>query len=177
MQPLVKIFQALCVFITFIGQAAQSEIFVIPLSGQDEHVYTTPYSGVFTALDGKVFDLSHYYVSSHPEFNMNGLAFWTVSETLTFKVPWFLDAGYSSRLYEVDPVVKLGIFAIINSDKTSIEVGVTNLVVIGGKVNETSCIDELWREFHCGSGLPWVIKPVIPSNDILSFSIKWAFKF
>ena len=154
-----------------------ADVYFIPTNGSDRHEYSAPYSGSFRAINGEVFNVSDYYETTSVELSMEGLALWDVKKGVTVTVPWSFDLGYDSELFQTDPVLQLGLSVTIYTDKSSLSFGATNLVTIGGHVRERPCADRLLREFHCGTGLPWVDRPAPNMNDFKDLSISYRMTF
>ena len=144
--------------------AGTVKVMIYPTAGINKHAFYLPYSGLFMAANGKVFDASKYYKPLRPELNISGLLAVFLLDGYTLKFNWLVDLGYYSDLYIVHPSVLAGLSAIKSDDYRKIEFGIQNLFFIGGKVSENSCVDELQREFHCGTGQPW--------SDYRGYSIK-----
>ena len=108
---------------------------------------------------------------------LNGLVMWDTDGGLTITVPWSFDLGYKSDLFKTNPVLQLGLSVNFLSQNQSVRLGVSNLITIGGKVTETACVDSLFRDFHCGTGLPWVDKPNPSKNDSQVYNINYRFAF
>lgn len=159
---------------------ASSEVlkFVMyPTSAKDAHAYSLPYSGRFTAINGDQFDTSEYFESSNLELSISGFSAIFFENNLSIKLNWLLDNGYNSVLYNVQPSL-LGSVGLIKSNPGSkFEIVLNNLFFLGGEVSERACVDVLEREFHCGSGLPWVDYvpyEITPDVEVL---VNWTFYF
>ena len=159
------------------GKLAYADFVFYPLHGSDKHTYSSPYDGRFTALNGERYDVSEFYTSRKLELNIAGVALWTKSPQLSIKLPWFFDYGYTSTLYNSEPILQVGVFFIINENKNSLEFGLSNLLQIGGKISERPCVDHLSRDFHCGTGLPWVDRSIPTKNDTQKFIVTYRFAF
>lgn len=164
------------IFFAF-SNSAFSEIALYPYRGSNKHVYTKPYSGHFQAINGDYHDASEYYKSERLELNANGLLLISWSPSTTFKMPWFIDLGYKSRLYNVDPVIEFGVFVINIKENRTLEFGLDNLIKIGGKVSEQPCVDSFYREFHCGTGVPWTDRPKVFQGKKIALSLSWKLMF
>lgn len=156
---------------------AFADFIFTPISGSSHHQFSSPYSGKFRAINGDSFDVSHYYASSSTELNVNGLAMWKTDDGLSITVPWSFDLGYKSDLFETNPVLQLGLSVEVSSARHSFRFGISNLVIIGGNVTERACTDSLFRDFHCGTGLPWVDRPSPNKNDTEVFSLNYRLVF
>ena len=102
---------------------------------------------------------------------------WDVRSDIILTVPWSFDLGYKSELFKTDPVLQLGLSINFSFQNKSIILGVNNIVSIGGQVDESPCIDRLFREFHCGTGLPWVDKPDPFKDDIKTYQLEYRIVF
>jgi hypothetical protein len=156
---------------------AKADVIFLPLSGADSHKFSSPYSGRFRAINGNSFDVSKYYVSSSLELFFNGLVMWEARDNLTLTIPWYFDIGYQSELFHTDPVLQLGLSANFSSQNHSIILGVNNLLTIGGHIRGRPCMDRLFRDFHCGTGLPWVDRPKPTKNDHKTFFVRYRLVF
>lgn len=159
------------------SKSASADVFFLPTSGSSGHQFSSPYSGKFQAINGEYFDVSQYYASSRTELYLSGLVMWDINDGLSFTVPWSFDLGYESDLFKTDPVLQLGVSVNVSSENQSFRFGVINLLTIGGNITETPCIDRLFRDFHCGTGLPWVDRPSPSKGDaqIYRFSYRLVF--
>lgn len=166
------------VFILFAcSNNAYGEIALYPYKGSNKHVYTKPYSGHFQAINGDYHDASEYYKSERLELNASGLLLISWSPSTTLKMPWFIDLGYKSRLYNVDPVIEFGVFVVNIKENRTLEFGLDNLIKIGGKVSEQPCVDSFYREFHCGTGVPWTDSPKVFQGKKITLSVSWKLMF
>lgn len=125
-------------------------------SGGDFHAYGIPYTGHFTALNGNYFDASQFYESKKPEIHISGFTAFFFPNGWTLKLDWIADLGYSSDLFEVSPSIRSDLIFIRSVENVNIEVGLADFLLLGGNVTESACVDSLYRDFHCGTGLPWV---------------------
>lgn len=169
----------LCSLFLFGGVAnrADADVIFLPLSGSSNHKFSSPYTGQFQAINGNYFDVSEYYSSSSLELSFNGLILWDARNDVKISVPWNFDYGYESDLFETSPVLQLGMSINLLNQNKSFTLGVTNLLTLGGHISETPCVDSLSREFHCGTGLPWVDKPKPVKNDLMTLIIRYRIKF
>ena len=162
MQKLLQISSTTVIFLLLsVRSYAYGDVFLYPYKASNTHVYTRPYSGYFKALNGDFHDASKYYKSESVELNVTGFLLIKWSSATTLKLPWFLDLGYKSKLYSVDPVIKIGVYVVNIDGSRKIELGVDNLL----------------REFHCGTGLPWVDKPAAYSSKQAAVSVRWTLEF
>ena len=156
---------------------AYAEFYIFPYSGTSKHRFTAPYTGQFTALNGDYFDVSNYYASKGLELNISGIGLFVISPSITMKVPWYFDNGYKSDVYSIKSILQLGASIVFIEKKSTYEIGITNLFGLGGNVHERPCVDVLYREFHCGLGVPWVDRPAIKKNTKKTVSISYKFIF
>ena len=160
-----------------IGGLACADFIFYPLYGSGKHTYSSPYDGRFTALNGERYDVSEFYTSNRLELNVSGVALWTKSPQLSIRLPWYFDNGYKSTLYNSEPVLQVGVFFIVYKSQSSLEFGISNLLRVGGNISERPCVDHLSRDFHCGTGLPWVDRSIPTKNDQQKIMIKYRFAF
>lgn len=158
-------------------QQTAADIIFTPISGASRHQFSSPYSGKFQAINGDSFDVSDYYASLGMELQLNGLVMWDINDSVTVTVPWNFDVGYKSDLFKTDPVLQLGLSFNVSSQNQSIRFGIANLITIGGNVTESPCVDILFREFHCGTGLPWVDRPSPTKSDVQVYNIIYQLVF
>ena len=166
---------ALLIILT--GRLAYAEFKFYPLDGSGKHTYSSPYDGRFTALNGEEYDVSEFYTSNKLELNVSGVALWTKSPQLSIRLPWYFDNGYKSTLYNSEPVLHVGVFFMMYKNQNSLEFGISNLLRIGGTISERPCVDHLSRDFHCGTGLPWVDRSIPTKNEQQKIMITYRFAF
>ena len=166
---------ALLIILT--GRLAYAEFTFYPLDGSGKHTYSSPYDGRFTALNGEEYDVSEFYTSNKLELNVSGVALWTKSPQLSIRLPWYFDNGYKSTLYNSEPVLHVGVFFMMYKNQNSLEFGISNLLRIGGTISEKPCVDHLSRDFHCGTGLPWVDRSIPTKNDQQKIMITYRFAY
>ena len=159
------------------ADAEAPRVVTYPTSAEDKHFYNVPYSGLFRALNGKFHDKSIYFASKTQQLNISGFTAFFFPNEWTLKFDWTIDRGFNSELYDVDPSLVSDIEIIKFFENTKIELGLSNAFFVGGRVSERACIDELAREFHCGTGLPW--SDHIPHRILnnIGFSINWTVYF
>lgn len=160
-----------------ITKTAAADFIFTPTSGSSTHQFSSPYSGKFQAINGESFDVSQYYASSQTELYLSGLVKWDMDHGLSFTVPWSFDLGYESDLFKTDPVLQLGVSVNVLSENQSFRFGVNNLLTIGGNITETACVDRLLRDFHCGTGLPWVDRPNPSKGDAQIYRFNYRLVF
>jgi len=168
---------ALALLLTLTGRVAYAEFLFYPLDGSGKHTYSSPYDGRFTALNGERYDVSEFYTSKRLELNVSGVALWTKSPQLSIRLPWYFDNGYKSTLYNSEPVLQVGVFFIVFKSQSSLEFGISNLLRVGGTISERPCVDHLSRDFHCGTGLPWVDRSIPTKNDQQKIMVTYRFAF
>lgn len=166
-----------CLVLNLIVKEVHAEFIFLPLDGSSKHKYSSPYDGYFTALDGQNFNVSQFYLSQKSELNISGIAILTVPDRFSLKFPWYFDYGFTSTLYNAEPVIQVGLQFVKNINNSSFELGLTNLLQIGGKISERPCVDHLSREFHCGSGLPWVDRKAPSQNDQKKLTFTYRYRF
>lgn len=166
-----------CIFFAVLPDTALAKFFIFPTSGSSSHHYSSSYSGTFRSIDGRIFDVRRFYESRKLELNVKGVAFWQVAKFTTLKIPWSFDNGYKSDLFNTNPVLQLGAFLVVKRSNLLIEFGANNLLQIGGRVSERACVDSLSREFHCGTGLPWVDRPPANIDNQKKFLVRVTYSF
>lgn len=152
-------------------------VITYPTSAQNIHSYKMPYSGAFQALNGVNYDVSNYYVSKNLELNISGFTAFFFSNDWTVKLDWTLDNGYNSDLYKVQASLLGSIHLIKSYQNQKINLGLHNAFLIGGHVSERACVDELAREFHCGTGLPWTDYVPHRIKNKIGIMINWSIYF
>lgn len=168
----------LILFLTLVPYSeAYSDVSFYNISGGSKHRLSSVYTGLFTAIDGSQHDASKFYKSKQFEFFTTGLVTYDLNANLNLLFPFTLDAGYKSDLFVSQPSLILGIGAIYKTSRWSVSGLFQNLLPIGGRVTEKSCVDSLDRDFHCGTGIPWsdyqTVQPDIPIS--LKFSLNYKF--
>ena len=140
------------------ASASEYEFVARLTSGSSDYTQSDVWTGNFVALNGKSFDVSHLYESERQTFNVSGYFLFGESNAKTsFLIPFKYDNGFSAPLYSAKNRLDVGL--VINhriDTKLSMNFGVIELYSLGGKITENPCLDGFDREFHCGSGLPWV---------------------
>ena len=174
---LLRLYLCAVSVVVLTSKPAVADFIFTPISGSSSHQFSSPYSGKFQAINGDSFDVSEYYASLSTELHLNGLVMWDINDRVTATVPWNFDAGYKSDLFKTDPVLQLGLSVNVSSPNQSIRFGITNLITIGGSVTEKPCVDILFRDFHCGTGLPWVDRPSPTKSDVKVYSIIYQLVF
>lgn len=149
-----------------------SDVFVV-----SSHRATNVWTGKFTAYDGTQFDVSHYYNSEAPELSASFNISKYITDQITLFSPVFIDAGYQSHLYTVNPLLTAGIGLVMAQQSSQISFYATNLFQYGGAVSETSCYDWLNRDFHCGTGIPWTDYQQKTSQLPVTFRLNLKFLF
>lgn len=152
----IKYLIVIVLFLIPVDTSAETvNVFSYPTSGSSLHYYHIPYSGHFVAANGTHFDASQYYQRTGTELNVSGVTAFFLADDFSVKLNWTADLGYRSKLYQVSPSILGGVSLIKSYKTTKFEFSLKNLFFLGGKVREWPCVDELQREFHCGTGLPW----------------------
>ena len=116
-------------------------------------------------------------INQHAKNFFSGVIIWEAQRNVTLTVPWSFDAGYDSALFQTDPALQLGVRADLSFQNKSVTFGVDNLLSIGGNVTERPCLDQLFRDFHCGTGLPWTDKPNPSTADTQTYHITYRVAF
>ena len=155
----------------------QAGVSVIGFKADSKHKTSIPWDGQFFSLDGNYFDVSNFYASRKLEFSASGTAVIEFTKTIDFLVPFAVDAGYDSSLYQTTPSLSAGFGLVYSNENYAFALSAGNLVSIGGKVSERACTDEFNRKFHCGLGIAWTdyttIQPKIEENYRLAFSMRF----
>jgi hypothetical protein len=123
-----------------------------------EYSQSNVWRGHFIAPNGVKFDVSHLYQSDRLEFNLLAqLLVLNPKPNTNFILPIRFDNGYKSPLYSAHRRLDVGFWAVhSHNEKLMLAFGFSNILTIGGKIQENPCLDSFLREFHCGSGVPWV---------------------
>lgn len=147
---------------------------------EDRHSVSRVWSGRFTALNGDAYDVTHFYASQKPQFNLR--TSFMVKETPRWRLslPLHYDHGYRAALYKADPYLGSGVILQWRPRKRLVlGLHVHDALQWGGKVLERPCHDGFERAFHCGTGLPWTDaaphlkqRAVTPSAKL---TIDWRF--
>lgn len=127
-------------------------------NGSAEYSQSNVWRGQFIAPNGLKFDTSKLYQSDRPEFNLSAqLLILNPKQNTNFIVPIRFDNGYKSPLYSAQRRLDIGFWAVhFPNEKLMLAFGFSNILTTGGKINENPCVDSFSREFHCGTGLPWM---------------------
>ena len=132
------------------------KLLIYPTEGYSRHYYGVPYNGSFQAANGEQYDTSEFYINNKPELHLKGISAFPLTKNVFLKFNWILDFGYFSELYEASPSILSSVVLTKIENKVKYDFGLKNAFMFGGKVSEFPCVDTLSREFHCGTGLPWV---------------------
>ena len=85
-----------------------------------------------------------------PQTNLGG------RKPVTWLLPVSLDGGYQAKLYQAEPLLSLGLGAIVKTSSNSlITLRINDAFKVGGDIKEQPCYDSFRRQYHCGSGLAW----------------------
>jgi hypothetical protein len=152
-------------------------LYLLSLEGSSHHRSSSVWTGKFVAADGRQFDTSNLYQAQNLLLSAKGVAAIDVNQDSSIILPFTLDAGYHSELYTSKPLVSFGIGYAATAERWQFSLIATDLLVLGGEVAETPCVDAFVREFHCGTGLPWVDYRLVqpPRNRAIKLSVKYAF--
>ena len=133
---------------------AQQTITLSELKLQDDYLGIDS-DGYSRDFSGNLWNTSHLYASQEPEFS-GGIAINYFDGTYIHKLSYNFDFGKKSLALNAEPVLSFGYGRAFQiNKKTSFKWEVRNLIQVGGKVWERSCIDEFQRVYHCGTALPW----------------------
>lgn len=114
------------------------------------------WQGRFVALNGEAFDVSEFYAPKYQGFFLDGILTYRLAEHGEFVIPFLFDAGYRSALFVAEPLLSLGFGYTRSLENFGFYVGSRHALKIGGAIKEKPCVDDFNREFHCGTGMPWV---------------------
>ena len=135
---------------------------------QDEHLTSTPWSGNFTAINGKAFKVTEFYKNHRPEMNIKtGIAL-VNGKNLKISIPVHFDNGFKSYLYDANRYLGTGLSLYYRKSKdVFLTFEAHDILQINNKVKKRPCYDAFRREFHCGTGSPWVdVKNHLTQSDI-----------
>ena len=141
-------------FIVFFNSSAYAfELVKIEASGDFERVDV--WSGKFTDLSGKAWDVSKYYSQENESYNTSFFINHNLNR-FKFTSKIFLDSGYNSALIDIDPLYYISLSAKYElGENENIKVVIDPIIKMGGGVTESACYDDFRRAFHCGTGLAW----------------------
>lgn len=124
---------------------------------QDEHLTSSPWSGNFTAINGKAFKVTEFYKNRRPEMNIKtGIAL-VNRNNLKISIPVHFDNGFKSDLYNASRYLGTGISLYYRKSKdVFLTFEAHDILQINNGVKERPCYDAFRREFHCGTGSPWI---------------------
>lgn len=150
------------------------------LYAQDRHTTSYVWSGRFSALNGDQYDVTHFYVSKRPQFNMRTAYTFKETDRLRLSVPLHYDNGYKAALYEAAPFIGGGLIGQWRYRKNLIlGMQLHDVLQLGGKLRERPCHDGFERAFHCGTGLPWSDAGPYLNRDntpaSVRFTVDWRF--
>ena len=123
--------------------------------GSNTYSQSMIWSGNFVAPNGKQFQLGNFYKSKDIELNLKTNLVYKLTSSLLV-IPIKFDNGYKSDLLNVTPIYTMGLIMSKKIKNLNILVGVDNLIKLGGNIKEKPCFDKFKREFHCGTGEPWI---------------------
>lgn len=142
------------------------------LVGATGYTQSHVWIGRFTAPNGVTFDTSEYYKEQKPTFHIRTATRFQISGSSSIYIPMFFDNGYLSDLLVTTPLLTLGAGLQIIYSQNIISFQVDNLLQVGGRQEETPCVDIFLREFHCGLGVPWVDAPALSKSSGIQPSVK-----
>ena len=123
--------------------------------GSSNYLQTHVWGGNFTAPNGEKFHLGNYYKSQNTEINLKTNILYKINSNLLI-FPVNFDNGYKSNLLEVKPIYSMGFLISKELENLKFIFGFNNAFKIGGSIKEKPCYDKFDREFHCGTGQPWI---------------------
>lgn len=134
--------------------------------GSSNYSQTHVWDGNFIAPNGKKFHLGNYYKSQNTEINLKTNILYKINSNLLI-FPVNFDNGYKSNLLVVKPIYSMGFLISKELENFKFIFGFNNAFKIGGSIKEKPCYDKFDREFHCGTGQPWI--DYKPGKKIYSF--------
>ena len=158
---------------------AEDKFFKIKLiDGSSNFLQSSVWQGNFLAPNGKKFDFSEYYRPKKTELNLSGIIVFPFNQNSIFTIPFIFDNGYKSDLYIVEERLDLSLnyFEKINQF-SQLSFGFNSLFSLGGNIKEHPCVDQFQRDFHCGTGLPWVDYLTIKHQKETKRSLYINYKF
>ena len=152
-------------------------LYLLSLEASSSHMASSVWTGRFSAIDGRQIDASEHYKAKNFMFSANGTAAFDLTPASSIILPFVVDAGYQSDLYKAQPLMSLGIGYVAVAKQWQFSLLATDLLAWGGTVTESPCVDSFVREFHCGTGLPWVDYRVNQPtrNSSVKLALKYAF--
>lgn len=123
----------------------------------DEHLTSTPWTGHFTALNGKQYQLSQFYKNRRNlAINLKAGIEIFRNANLKISLPVHFDNGYKADLYEAERFLGFGVSVYYAPRKNLfLSFNMVDIVQFGGQTKERPCYDDFRREFHCGTGYAW----------------------
>ncbi len=148
--------RSLLIFLFFIFQNISVNAFELyKVEASSEFDRVAVWSGTFLDYSGDTWDVSEYYYQDNDPFKAS-LFFKTKTNGLNINSKLYYDNGYSSPLFNVDPLIYLSITSKYSLSKNSdLKFVLDPLISIGGKVTESPCYDSFRRSYHCGTGMAW----------------------
>mgnify|MGYP001193406726 CR=1 FL=1 len=151
---------------------ANHNIKLLEINGSNNYSMSNVWEGNFTAANGKNFYLGKYYQSLNSELSINGKLLIDLREDYFLILPFAYDNGYKSDLFRASPIISTGFSVYKRYQNLMVGFGFDNLFLEGGDIIEFPCIDMYNREFHCGTGVPWVDYEKIKINANFSKTAK-----
>ena len=143
------------------AQAGSSSAWqLLTLQAENRHAGNV-WQGYFTGPNGRQYNASSFYRNRRIGFAAEATFAKTANQPwghkiVTWLVPVSLDGGYQAKLYQVKPLLSLGLGAIVKTSSDSlITVRFNDVFKVGGDIKEQPCYDSFRRQYHCGSGLAW----------------------
>jgi hypothetical protein len=153
---------------------------LLSLTGTSDFSKVKVWSGMFSDYSGRKWDTSSLYQSDDPHINLKASVLQRLTDRVLLVHGFTFDTGYRSALYEMTPEIGYHPSVIFMPDRnTTLSIHLSGFFKYGGRSTERPCVDDFDREFHCGTGLPWVdsknfhIKAV--RNTALSLSARFVF--
>ena len=89
-------------------------------------------------------------------------------KNLKISIPVHFDNGFKSYLYDANRYLGTGLSLYYRKSKDIfLTFEAHDILQINNKVKERPCYDAFRREFHCGTGSPWVdVKNHLTQSDI-----------
>lgn len=150
------------------------------LQVEDTHRTSYVWSGRFNAINGDTYNVTQFYRSKAPQFNLTMAIRLHQSARWRVALPVQMDNGYRADLYRARPYLGLGLVAQwAKSERLVLGFHLHDALKLGGEVREYACYDGFRRQFHCGTGLPWTdAGPHLRKSNVATFgqfTVNWRF--
>ena len=143
------------------AQAGSSSAWqLLTLQAENRHAGNV-WQGYFLGLNGRQYNTSSFYKNRRIGFKAKATFAKTANQPwgrkpVTWLLPVSLDGGYQAKLYQAEPLLSLGLGAIVKTSSNSlITLRINDAFKVGGDIKEQPCYDSFRRQYHCGSGLAW----------------------